>query len=127
MTKWNTKTRTHLYESLKKIFGPYSGWGKTNYPKHNQAGYEKFKADFTVWFKQESGQEITIGAVASQVAWAVTHQKDIKEQGFVWNYILNKAAALDAGFIKSNNLPNSMQLEYPDADDLDTPQTDLRL
>lgn len=69
------------------------------------------------WFKEETNEDIEPTAVQQQIDWAYTHQNEIRARGHVSNYILNKAAALDTGFIKSNSLPLAMKLENPEQGD----------
>ena len=51
-----------------------------------------------------SGDRTSSGAVAQQIAWALTDQKDIGGS-HTSQYILNVAAAYHSGFLTDKNFP----------------------
>jgi hypothetical protein len=63
-----------------------------------------------VIFSELAKRDITPEAVEQQVDWAITVQKEIRNQGHARQFILNKAAALEVGFIVASDLPGYMNV-----------------
>jgi len=109
--KWNATNRNHLYATLVKAFGPYSAWVKATYPAGKKDEYEEFIADYSRWFQSETKESVTAEAVKQQISWAFTNQELFQDQSHIRNWILNKAAALESGFIGTKDLPNVFRVE----------------
>jgi hypothetical protein len=58
-----------------------------------------------------SGKAIAAGAVHQQIAWAVTKQLSVQNAGYARQFIMNKAAALEMGFLTGPELPDYMLAE----------------
>ena len=59
------------------------------------------------------GKEITAGAVNQQISWAKNPAKQIIAQGYFKSYIDNISVAMQTGFMKTSDLPNTVLLgEY---------------
>jgi hypothetical protein len=95
-----------------KDFGPYNVWGGKIEPKGKQVQFCKVLAELAMQFSKEAGHFIIASAVHAQINWATTSQKEMKDQSRIRNFVFNKAAALDAGFISASELPTRMTCEF---------------
>jgi hypothetical protein len=95
--------RRLLYRRLVALFGPLAKWEKTNSPgKGLDDMFDQFCTDFARAVGAKSA-----GAVQHQIRFAMPETT----RGSTWERhaqtaILNKAAALEAGFIEDKHLPN---------------------
>jgi hypothetical protein len=100
---WTGEVRRVLYERLVQLFGPSDKWAKTGSPGRGlDADFDKFCEVFAQAVGAKSGD-----AVKHQIRFAMPET----ERGSTWERhaqtaILNKAAALEAGFISDSQLPN---------------------
>jgi hypothetical protein len=100
---WTHRVRRVLYARLVQIFGPLSSWEKRNSPGKNlDDEFSKFCDVFAQAVGAKSGD-----AVKHQIRLAMPET----ERGSSWGRqaqtaILNKAAALEAGFIEDKHLPD---------------------
>jgi hypothetical protein len=79
----------------------------TNPPGDRQE-YNRFLEKLIPALHLISGRSYTRGAVENQIAWGTQKgQKECKNKGFLASFILNRAAALDAGLITIGDIPNS--------------------
>jgi hypothetical protein len=97
-----TVARPLLYDQLTKVFGPHETW-----EKHHRPGKEldKYYRKWLKVFVEISGAK-SVRAVTQQIDWA-TMKKPLpngSDSGRYHNWIKNKAAALDHGFIKSSEI-----------------------
>jgi hypothetical protein len=100
---WTGEVRRVLYSRLVHQFGPYRGWRKSNSP--GGAHDDKFD-QFCDAFANAVGAKSS-DAVKHQIRFAMPES----ERGSTWDRhaqtaILNKAAALEAGFIEDQHLPD---------------------
>jgi hypothetical protein len=105
---WTYEMRKMLYASLLAEFGPHHTWHGSRYPTDRRTDFQGVLRKLAAAFSIVSGKEITPEAVEQQVDWGITVQKEMKSQGHVRNFILNKAAALEVGFVTTSDLPNFM-------------------
>ena len=110
--KWTQEMRRKLYSRLVKDFGPYNVWGAKIEPKDKQVQFEKVLAELAIQFSKEAGHFILASAVQEQINWATTSQMEMKDPSRIRDFVLNKAAALDAGFISASELPTRMTCEF---------------
>jgi len=110
--KWTQEMRRSLYSRLVKDFGPYNVWAAKIEPKDKRDEFYKVLAELTMQFSKEAGHLILADVVQTQINWATSSQKEMKDQSRIRNFILNKAAALDAGFISASELPTRMTCEF---------------
>jgi hypothetical protein len=100
---WTGDVRRLLYTRLVQLYGPSDKWEKTSSPGHGlDADFEKFCKIFAQAVGAKSAD-----AVKHQIRFAMPET----EHGSTWNRqaqtaILNKAAALEAGFIRDGQLPH---------------------
>jgi len=95
-----------------KDFGPYNVWGAKIEPKGKKIQFYTVLAELAMQFSKEAGHIILASVVQAQINWATTSQKEMKDQSRIRNFVLNKAAALDAGFISASELPTRMTCEF---------------
>jgi hypothetical protein len=102
-TIWTMEARRFLYRRLVAKFGPLGEWEKSHSPGRGlDADFAAFCASFATVIGAQSGD-----AVQLQIRFAMPES----ERGSTWGRqaqtaILNKAAALDAGFIDDRHLPD---------------------
>lgn len=100
---WTGDVRRVLYGRLVKEFGPLDDWEKTNAPGRGlDQQFQQFCDDFAKAVGAKSGE-----AVQHQIRFAMPETT----KGSHWGRqtqtaILNKAAALEAGFIEDKHLPD---------------------
>jgi hypothetical protein len=104
---WSGDVRRLLYGRLVQLFGPSYNWKKTNSPGGGlDASFEKFCGVFAQAVGAKSSD-----AVKHQIRFALPET----EHGSTWGRhaqtaILNKAAALEAGFIRDGQLPDLLAI-----------------
>jgi len=100
--KWTPAARTFLFEAVVARFGAYETWGGSS-PKGRGAEYKKFCEQFA----EIVGS--TGDGVDHQIAWGTPTQsggvRDWTKTGHAYQAILCLAAALEAGFVRSKDLP----------------------
>jgi DNA-binding transcriptional regulator YdaS (Cro superfamily) len=102
---WTGAAYRLLYQELVDKFGPYCDWEKKGSPGRNlDAGFKAFCSNFARIVGAKSG-----GAVGHQIRFAMPETSN----GTTWTAmgqsrtaILNKAAALEMGFIRQKDLPD---------------------
>lgn len=102
--KWTQELRTILYSRLVCEFGPYDSWGKVAYPDGKKDRFEEVLKELAAYFTRLTGKRFEWTAVWQQMKWGTTRQGIIKNGGFAYLYILNKAAALETEFLSSASL-----------------------
>lgn len=100
---WTPEARQLLYSRLREVFGPSNEWEYTNSPGR---GLDETYTEFCGAFAHVVGAK-SADAVKHQVRFAMPETAEGSEWGrHAQTAILNKAAALEAGFIEDNQLPN---------------------
>jgi len=89
-------------------FGKHGTWGLKNYPKDQKERYQEVLTELASYFSVLTGERFQASAVDQQVAWATTRQESITKEGFAYQFMMNKAAALEMGFLTSTELPQYM-------------------
>ena len=100
---WTGDVRRVLYKRLVKEFGPLDKWEKTNSPGRNlDQQFDEFCDVFAKAVGAKSGEAVRI-----QIRFAMPETAKGSSWGRqVQTAILNKAAALEAGFIEDKHLPD---------------------
>ncbi len=109
--KWTQEMRRILYARLVMEFGPHSSWELKNYPKGKRQRYLAVLEELAGYLSTLSGKAIEGTAIDQQVAWAVTRQEDITSSGFAYQFLMNKSAAIEMGFLASSELPAFMMTQ----------------
>jgi hypothetical protein len=107
---WTQEMREILYSRLLQDFGPYAEWDGTRRPHGKKTQFDRMLGDLAKKFSRMAGQTITARAVEHQIAWGLTTQSEMRDRSRARNYILNKAAALEVGFLASDDLPKHMSV-----------------
>ena len=100
---WTGSVRRLLYRRLVQLFGNSGSWEKTGSPGRGfDESYDEFCEAFAKTVGAKSG-----AAVKHQIRFAMP----VSEKGTTWDRhaqtaILNKAAALETGFIEDSQLPD---------------------
>lgn len=102
--------RRLLYACLLSEFGPHRDWSGSRYPRDRRTEFHALLTKLAGVFSTLTGKTITRDAVEQQVDWGITVQKEIKSNGHARAFIMNKAAALDVGFITTADLPAFMSV-----------------
>ncbi len=110
--KWTHENRTLLYKKLLEKFGPYHTW--ENLSKGIESEFNKYLIELANVFSTIIGKRITPEAVFMQLAWATTSQDSVESTGYTSTYILNMAAAYEAGFLRSRDFPELLLCERED-------------
>jgi hypothetical protein len=99
---WTGEARRVLYQQLLKRFGPLKSWKNTSSPGGKlDKEFEKFCTEFANVIGAKSGE-----AVQHQIRFALPETpKGSTWTGQAQTATLNKAAALEAGFIENKHLP----------------------
>jgi len=107
--KWTQELRKVLYARLVMEFGSYDTWGNSRSPS-DVTRYKKVTEELAEYFTNLTGDSFAATAVRQQVDWACTKQDGIKAS-HARTFILNKAAAVEMGFLKSSDLPKYLLAE----------------
>jgi hypothetical protein len=107
--KWTQELRKVVYARITMEFGTYETWGGEQ-PKGQGTRYQEVLKELAAYISTLSGKTIEHTAVDQQIAWAITKQKSIRA-GHVRQFVMNKAAALEMGFLTGPELPHFMLAE----------------
>jgi hypothetical protein len=107
---WTGEIRRVLYHRLVKQFGPLAGWKKSGSPGGKlDDKFDEFCEAFAKAVDAESAN-----AVKHQIRFAMPESASGSSWGrHAQTAILNKAAALEAGFIEDKHLPNLTAIGRP--------------
>ncbi|MGA2057961.1 MAG: hypothetical protein ABSG88_21980 [Bradyrhizobium sp.] len=107
---WTGDVRRVLYTRLVRRFGPSDKWKKTSSPG---GGRDQDFKDFCEAFAKVVGAK-SGNAVKHQIRFAITETEHGSNLGrHSQTAILNKAAALEMGFINDSQLPNLLAVRRP--------------
>jgi hypothetical protein len=102
--KWTQDLRKILYARLTMEFGSHDEWGKMSFPDGRKARYHEVLKELAEYFSRLTGDTFAWTAVQQQVDWGRTRQEEIRDN-YLRQYILNKAAAIEMGFLQPSSLP----------------------
>ena len=87
-------------------FVPHATWGGKNirYPRGKEDRFKQVKEELARYFSTLTGKGFTSDSVQTQLNWACTPQVEVDNISHARQFIMNKAAALDAGFLQQSNL-----------------------
>jgi hypothetical protein len=112
---WSVQRRELLYKRVLNAFGPYSVWppgprgGDPHRPIGREAEFEQLLRDLAVEFGGEAEQW---EAVWQQFKWGVTRQGPVVHPNMFRTMVLNKAAALQVGFLTGRDMPTNATLVF---------------
>ncbi len=102
--KWTHELRRIMFERLVREFGSYDTWGKSEYPSGRKKRYAEVLDELRNCFECLTGKSFATDAIEQQIAFGFTKQQSRLGSSHARSFILNKAAALEAGFIKTRQL-----------------------
>ena len=102
--RWSQDKRRKMYREIVRAIGPHLCWDETIRPLAKRKEYDQLLQRLA----REFGGERS--ALQAQINWATTSQMPVMDRSRVRNFILNKAAALEMGFISSSELPSHMTI-----------------
>ena len=98
--------RRKMYSLIVSEIGNHKSWDEKIRPFKKRKQYDNILASLANEF---SG---TPNALQQQINFATTTQSKFNNRSHIRSFILNKAAALETGFITSDELPNHLFLKY---------------
>ncbi len=109
--KWTHELRVLVFSRIRERFGPKSVWDSATYPRSRRDEYYLFLDELAVELRELMGDpNLTRDAVENQVKWSFATSR-IRHKSHYQNMVLNTAAALEAGFLTSQDLPGQALLE----------------
>ena len=99
---WTQEMRRKMYSRIVAEIGRHQDWDEKIRPRKNRQSYEQLLRELAEEFSGEAT------ALQQQINFATTTQAQLSNQSHIRSYILNKAAALEAGFIVTNELSNHL-------------------
>lgn len=109
--KWTHELRVKMYSRLLAEFGPHAEWGTFAYPSGRKGRLKEVLKELAVEFTRSTGKTFAWTALDQQMIWGITRQGRVKNAAFASQYILNKAAALETGFLKTSELSGFVHLQ----------------
>ncbi|HWD18586.1 MAG TPA: hypothetical protein VHB20_04860, partial [Verrucomicrobiae bacterium] len=109
--KWTQNSRMKVYSKLVSEIGPRQLWDNKIRPKEKRAKYDKTLISLAAELSADTGEMCTVTAIQQQINFATTSQKAFKNPSHVRNLILNKAAALESGFLTFADLPQYLTVQ----------------
>ena len=109
---WDQDGRRMIYNDLVLTFGPLKEWGNSRYPQGQKQEFDALLLSLAKRLSRKYGKEISSGAISQQIGWGVSRQRKINHAGYFKSYILNRAAAVETGFLTTADLPETVLLHY---------------
>lgn len=110
--KWTQDYRRRLYSRLVEEIGLHQTWDAKIKPMAKRTQFDSLLATLAREFSQAAGETCAESAIQQQINFATTTERVLGDKSLVRNFILNKAAALEAGFISSSYLPKRIISEF---------------
>ena len=109
--KWTQEIREYVFRRVLSEFGPKSTWNGCR-PKGTNGAFKTLMKNLHVEIPKLFGvTPKSPVAIENQIDWGIqAKQGTIKGEGHHRNYILNRAAALEVGLIKSSDLPSNINV-----------------
>jgi hypothetical protein len=116
--KWTQELRKIVYARITMEFGPHHQRNGKTVPEGKGERYREVLVELTKYLSILTGETFGPRAIEQQVNWAVTTQEAVTSSGHARQYFMNKAAALEMGFIQSSELPEYMLSDATDSDNV---------
>jgi len=110
--KWTQDCRRKLYSRLVEQIGSHHSWDAKIKPVTKRKQFDMLLTTLAHEFSQNTGETCTESAIQQQINFATTTESILKDKSLIRNFIMNKAAALEAEFISSSSLPNRITSEF---------------
>jgi hypothetical protein len=103
-TLWTQEMRRKMYSRLSKEIAPHQNWDAKIKPIWKKQQYAQILSELADEFSLEAS------AIQQQINFATTTQAELKNRSHIRTFILNKAAAIEVGFIATPELPNYLKI-----------------
>lgn len=103
-TTWNQNMRRKLYSRLVREIAPHKKWGAKIRPICKTQEYDHILSELASLFS------VPVSAIQQQINFATTTQAELRTRLHISSIILNKAAAIEVGFITASELPSYLKL-----------------
>ena len=112
--KWNQELRVILYKRLLEKYGPHETWETRKCPEKGKCQeFWAFMEEVADSLRKLTGTDFKDGGPIMQFEHAITTQPKSESTGRSHIIIMNKAAAYEAGFITSKEMPEKMDMVIP--------------
>ena len=101
---WSQEMRKKMYSRLVDEIAPHQNWDSKIRPIKKKQQYEQILAELAEEFS------VNVNAIQQQISFATSTQRALKDRSHVRSFILNKAAAIEVGFIVTEELPNYLKI-----------------
>lgn len=101
---WSQEMRKKMYSRLAKEIAPHQNWDSKIRPIKKKEQYEQILSELAVEFS------VNANAIQQQINFATSTQRALKDRSHIRSFILNKAAAIEVGFIATEELPNYLKI-----------------
>ena len=98
-TTWTQDMRRRMYVRLANEIAPHENWDAKIRPVRKRQQYDQILSELASEFSVE------VTAIQQQINFATTTQQEFNNRSHIRTFILNKAAAIEAGFISTAELP----------------------
>src|SRR5690348_566041 len=109
--KWTQELRKVLYARIVMEFGQYNSWDAKRYPADRRDRFNAVLQELATYFSQLTDDEFEPTAVGQQADWACTSQREVTNAGYACQLIMNKAAALEMGFLTGTDLSSFLSIQ----------------
>jgi len=109
---WTQNRRQELYSRLMTEIGSHHLWDAKIKPVSKRPQFDKLLTTLAHEFCQETGETFAESAIQQQINFATTTERILRNRSHIRSFVMNKAAALDAGFILSSSLPIRITSEF---------------
>lgn len=101
---WSQEMRKRMYSRLVNEIAPHQDWDSKIRPIKKKQQYEQILSELAAEFS------VNVNAIQQQINYATSTQRALKDRSHVRSFILNKAAAIEVGFIITEELPNYLRV-----------------
>jgi hypothetical protein len=103
-TEWTQNMRRKIFSRLANEIAPHERWDAKIKPIWKRQQYDQILTDLAAEFSSE------VTAIQQQINFATTTQHEFKNRSHIRTFILNKAAAIEVGFVTSPQLSNYLKI-----------------
>jgi regulator of sirC expression with transglutaminase-like and TPR domain len=107
---WTQKRREKLYSRLVSEIGPHRVWDEKIRPRAKRAEYDRLLMELAAEFSNETRDTCRVSAIQQQINFATTTQTEHNDRARIRSFILNKAAAIEAGFLSFHDIPQYLKV-----------------
>ena len=116
-SKWTFERRKQVYSTLLDKFGAHELWGKHDYPEGRKEEYEAVLQEIAKNLTEATGKQFKWTAVRQQVRWGISLTSRLIDTSVARSFVVNKAVAIEVGFVSFNSLQALVDALAVDADE----------